>query len=126
MQTSVGRWKQAGLTRIARLVQSQDPNIHEQKHPSVIFTARLRLSKYIWLYGYLRFPIHFLGGTWRDGYLQEHLRIQPSASYESFNKPQRGVLRHFFSSYLNLCGEFETKGGANVKGTDHELRKKKT
>lgn len=29
-----------------------------------------------------------------------------------------------FYSYLNFCDEFKTKGGANVKGTDHELRKK--
>lgn len=65
VQTRVGRWKQAGLTRIARLVQSQDPAIHEQKHPGVNFRAQLHLSKYIRIYGYLRFPIISLGDVAR-------------------------------------------------------------
>ncbi len=124
MQTSVGRWKQAGLTRIARLVQSQDPTIHEQKHPGVVFTAQLRLSKYIWINGYLRFPIISLGG---HGAMDISKNIYASSPLPAMNL----LINHWkeiwdtFCSYLNFCDEFETKGGANVKGTDHELRRKK-
>lgn len=110
------------MCRIARLVQSQDPTIHEQKRPGVYFTARLHLKQVY--FGYVKVPHPFHGVR---GAMDISKNIYAFSTLPAMIVFKNRIEEFWdtFYCYLNFCDEFETKGGASVKGTDHELRRKK-